>query len=136
MVLGWLKRLFGGRSIPPFEMPDDAELETTDSGLKYKVLEPADGLKPGLSHTVSVHYTGWLTDGRVFDSSVGRGRPVSFPLGRVIQGWQEGLQLMSEGSKYVFVIPPDLGYGARGVPPAIPPNATLVFQVELLQIGG
>ena len=136
MVFGFLRRLFGGRAVPAFELPSDGELETTDSGLKFKVLTPAEGLKPGPSHTVSVHYTGWLTDGRVFDSSIGRGKPVSFPLGRVIQGWQEGLQLMSEGSKYLFVIPPDLGYGERGVPGTIGPNATLVFQVELLQIGG
>ena len=136
MVFGWLRRLFGGRAVPAFEMPADGELTTTESGLKYKVLEAADGLKPQPSHTVTVHYTGWLTNGRVFDSSVGRGSPVSFPLGRVIAGWQEGLQLMPEGSKYVFVIPPELAYGARGAPPNIGPNETLVFQVELLQIGG
>jgi FKBP-type peptidyl-prolyl cis-trans isomerase len=81
---------------------------------------------------VTVHYTGMLLDGRTFDSSVERGQPLSFPLGDVIAGWTEGLQLMSVGSKYRFWIPPALGYGARGAGGVIPPNAVLIFDVELL----
>jgi FKBP-type peptidyl-prolyl cis-trans isomerase FkpA len=83
---------------------------------------------------VTVHYAGTLTDGTEFDSSYKRGKPATFPLNRVIPGWTEGLQLMKEGSKFRFTIPPDLGYGARGVPGTIPPNSTLVFEVELISV--
>jgi FKBP-type peptidyl-prolyl cis-trans isomerase len=84
---------------------------------------------------VTVHYAGWLVDGRLFDSSYARGAPAVFPLNRVIAGWSEGLQLMRPGGRFRFVIPPELGYGQRGAPPSIGPNATLVFEVELVGVG-
>lgn len=109
---------------------------TTASGLQYKVVTEGTGRKPTASESVTVHYTGMLTDGRVFDSSVERGQPISFPLNRVIAGWTEGLQLMSEGSKYTLFIPSNLGYGAHGAPGSIiGPNATLIFDVELIRVG-
>ncbi|MBF0620700.1 MAG: FKBP-type peptidyl-prolyl cis-trans isomerase [Magnetococcales bacterium] len=107
----------------------------TDSGLQYEVLIEGDGAKPKATDTVKVHYAGTLTDGKEFDSSYKRGQPISFPLNRVIAGWTEGLQLMSVGSKYRLTIPGDLAYGSSGVPQAgIGPNATLIFDVELLGI--
>lgn len=109
-------------------------VQETDSGLQYRVLEEGDSEeKPAAEDTVTVHYTGTLIDGEVFDSSVERGEPTSFPLNSVIDGWTEGLQLMSPGDKYELVIPPDLGYGSSTRGP-IPPSATLVFEVELLDI--
>lgn len=93
-----------------------------------------NGPKPTLADNVTVHYRGELTNGTVFDSSYDRGEPATFPLGRVVKGWQEGVQLMPVGSTFRFVIPPDLGYGSQGAPGAIPPNATLIFQVELISI--
>jgi FKBP-type peptidyl-prolyl cis-trans isomerase FklB len=106
------------------------------SGLQYKVITEGTGKKPGATDSVTVHYTGMLTDGRVFDSSVERGQPISFPLNRVIAGWTEGLQQMSEGSKYTLFIPSTLGYGAYGAPGSIiGPNATLIFDVELIRVG-
>jgi FKBP-type peptidyl-prolyl cis-trans isomerase FkpA len=110
------------------------EVKVTDSGLQYEVLEEADGQKPKASDEVTVHYTGTLIDGTKFDSSVDRGEPATFPLSGVIPGWTEGLQLMSVGSKYKFYIPSELGYGPRGAGNVIPPNATLIFEVELLSI--
>lgn len=112
-----------------------AGVVTTDSGLQYQVLQEGTGPRPTLNDTVTVHYTGTLLDGTVFDSSVERGEPISFPLQGVILGWQEGVQLMPVGSKFRFWIPPELGYGARGAGGVIPPNATLIFDVELLGIG-
>lgn len=110
-------------------------METTESGLQYEVVEAGDGAKPTLSDVITVHYKGSLEDGTVFDSSYDRGEPMTFPLNAVIPGWKEGLQLMPVGSKYNFVIPSDLGYGARGAGGGmIPPNATLHFEVELLGI--
>lgn len=109
------------------------EVTTTATGLQYEVLKAAEGDKPGPTDTVKVHYTGTLIDGTVFDSSEERGEPIEFPLNRVIKGWTEGVQLMNIGSRYRFVIPSDLAYGPQG-PPAIGPNATLVFEVELLEI--
>jgi FKBP-type peptidyl-prolyl cis-trans isomerase len=109
---------------------------TTASGLQYVSLtEAADAsaAKPTASDTVKVHYHGTLTDGTVFDSSVERGEPISFPLNGVIPGWTEGLQLMNIGDKYRFFIPSDLAYGTEGAGP-IPPNSTLIFEVELLAI--
>jgi FKBP-type peptidyl-prolyl cis-trans isomerase FklB len=106
---------------------------TTASGLQYEVLVAADGAKPGATDTVSTHYHGTLIDGKVFDSSVTRGEPVSFPVNGVISGWTEALQLMGVGSKWRLFIPPELAYGSQGRP-GIPPNATLIFDVELLGI--
>lgn len=107
----------------------------TDSGLQYEVLEDAEGDKPSADDKVTVHYKGTLIDGTVFDSSYDRGNPATFPLSGVIPGWTEGLQLMPVGSKYRFVIPPELAYGQRGAGARIGPNETLVFEVELLSIG-
>jgi FKBP-type peptidyl-prolyl cis-trans isomerase FklB len=104
------------------------------SGLQYEVLTATEGEKPGVNNTVTCHYHGTLIDGRVFDSSVERNQPASFPLNRVIAGWTEGLQLMSPGSKYRFFIPPHLGYGDRQVSSVIGANSTLIFEVELLAI--
>jgi len=108
---------------------------TTTSGLQYEVLSKgASTSSPTLTDKVKVHYHGMLTDGRVFDSSVDRGEPISFPLNGVIQGWQEGLQLMSVGDKYKFYIPSDLAYGERGAGAMIGPHSALVFEVELIGI--
>jgi FKBP-type peptidyl-prolyl cis-trans isomerase len=108
-------------------------IKTTASGLQYEVIKEANGPKPTLKDKVKVHYHGTLVNGTVFDSSVERGEPITFPLNGVIQGWQEGLQLMNVGSKYKLYIPSDLGYGPN---PAgkIPANSLLVFEVELLSI--
>jgi len=107
---------------------------TTASGLQYEVLTPAKGDKPVATDTVKVDYKGTLTDGIEFDSSYKRGEPATFPLNQVIRGWTEGVQLMSVGSKYRFFVPSELGYGAQGAGPKIGPNATLIFEVELLEI--
>ena len=108
----------------------------TDSGLKYEDLVDGEGDLAASGQMVSVHYTGWLTDGTKFDSSVDRNDPFSFPLGagRVIRGWDEGVAGMKVGGKRKLTIPPQLGYGAQGAGGVIPPNATLVFEVELLKI--
>jgi FKBP-type peptidyl-prolyl cis-trans isomerase FklB len=111
-----------------------AEVTTTDSGLQYEVLVEGTGPKPAATDTVVTHYHGTLTDGTVFDSSVERGSPATFPVNRVIAGWTEALQMMGTGSKWRLVIPSELAYGERGAGGAIPPNATLVFEVELLEI--
>ncbi len=105
---------------------------TLDSGLQYKVLTEGTGAKPQSSATVSVHYRGTLIDGTEFDSSHSRGKPASFPVTGVIPGWTEALQLMKEGAKWELYIPSNLAYGVTGTPGAIGPNATLVFEVELL----
>lgn len=110
------------------------EVTETESGLQYEVLTAAEGDKPAATDTVKVHYHGTLLDGTVFDSSVDRGEPIDFPLNRVIPGWTEGVQLMSIGSKFKFYIPSDLAYGDQGSPPKIGPGATLVFEVELLEV--
>ncbi len=102
------------------------------SGLQYEILVPGTGEKPKIYHNVTCHYHGTLTDGTVFDSSISRGQPASFPLNMVIKGWTEGLQLMPVGSKWRFFIPPSLGYGDRHVSAQITPNSTLIFDVELI----
>ena len=107
---------------------------TLESGLQYEVIKTGTGAKPGPTDTVSTHYHGTLIDGTVFDSSVDRGVPGEFPVNRVIAGWTEALQLMAVGSKWRLVIPPELAYGERGTGGVIPPQATLVFEVELLDI--
>ena len=107
---------------------------TTASGLQYHVLTEGQGAKPAASDEVTVHYHGTLIDGTVFDSSVDRGQPTTFPVGGVIQGWVEALQLMNVGSKYKLFIPSNLAYGERGAGGSIGPNETLIFEVELLSI--
>ncbi len=109
-------------------------VKTTASGLQYEVITEGTGKKPAATDTVKVHYEGKLIDGRVFDSSIRRGEPAEFPLNRVIAGWTEGLQLMSAGSKYRFVIPSGLAYGENGAGALIGPNSTLIFEVELLEV--
>ena len=110
------------------------EVHVTESGLQYEVITTGEGEKPAAESTVSVHYHGTFTNGDVFDSSVERGQPAEFPVNGVIAGWTEALQLMTEGSKWKLTIPYDLAYGERGSQGAIPPYATLVFDVELLSI--
>ena len=111
-----------------------AGVVVTDSGLQYEILTEGNGAKPTAESTVRVHYTGSLIDGTVFDSSVKRGTPAEFPVGGVIKGWTEALQLMPVGSKWRLTIPHNLAYGERGAGASIPPFATLVFEVELLDI--
>ena len=107
---------------------------TTASGLQYQVLTEGQGAKPVASDEVTVYYHGTLIDGTVFDSSVDRGQPATFPVGGVIQGWVEALQLMNVGSKYKLFIPSNLAYGERGAGGSIGPNETLIFELELLSI--
>lgn len=110
---------------------------TTNSGLQYVDLVAGSGAQPQFAQTVTVHYTGWLTDGKKFDSSVDRGQPFQFQIGvgMVIKGWDEGVMTMKVGGKRKLIIPPQIGYGARGAGGGlIPPNATLVFEVELLGV--
>ena len=109
-------------------------VKTLPSGLQYKVITEGSGASPKPESTVEVHYKGTLIDGTEFDSSYQRGEPASFPVGGVIPGWTEALQLMKEGAKWELAIPPTLAYGERGAPPVIPPNSALVFEVELLKI--
>ncbi len=129
-----LLRLLKPLPVPVFAGIEEDRAEKTATGLRYQVLKEGTGERPKLGDTVVVHYAGWLTDGTLFDSSYGRGEPAEFVLGRVIQGWNEGLQLMQEGAVYRFEIPAALAYGSQGAPPKIPPGATLVFQVELLDV--
>jgi FKBP-type peptidyl-prolyl cis-trans isomerase FklB len=107
---------------------------TLPSGLQYKILKAGEGKKPGLDDTVSCHYRGTLINGTEFDSSLKRNEPTSFPVKGVIKGWTEALQLMPVGSKWQLFVPPNLAYGERGAGGAIGPNATLIFEVELLSI--
>ncbi|MEQ8850611.1 MAG: peptidylprolyl isomerase [Phycisphaerales bacterium] len=115
----------------------DASVEDaveTESGLRYVIVKEGEGASPDTRDTVRVHYTGWLTDGTKFDSSHDRGDPLEFPLNRVIPGWTEGVGAMKVGGRRFLIIPPAIGYGARGAGNVIPPNATLIFDVELLGI--
>jgi FKBP-type peptidyl-prolyl cis-trans isomerase FklB len=106
------------------------------SGLQYEVITEGEGIKPLATQNVTCHYHGTLIDGTVFDSSVKRGQPATFPLNAVIKGWTEGLQLMNTGSKWRFYIPPQLAYGERQVSATIGPNSTLIFEVELISVSG
>jgi peptidylprolyl isomerase len=125
----------GGRSVAA-----DNQVTEMPDGLKYTDTKTGDGATAKAGNKVSVHYTGWLSDngakGKKFDSSVDRGQPFQFTLGakQVIAGWDEGVAGMKVGGKRTLTIPPELGYGARGAPGAIPPNSTLIFDVELLQV--
>lgn len=111
-----------------------AGVVTTESGLQYRVITEGSGKRPEKKDRVRVHYTGKLIDGTVFDSSVQRGEPAEFGVTQVIRGWVEALQMMTTGSKYELTIPSDLAYGDRGAGSSIPPAATLIFEVELLEI--
>ncbi|WP_124642948.1 FKBP-type peptidyl-prolyl cis-trans isomerase [Amniculibacterium aquaticum] len=116
------------------ENAENPNVTTLESGLQYEILVDAEGDKPKATDTVKCHYHGTTIKGEVFDSSVKRGQPASFPLNRVISGWTEGLQLMSVGSKWKFTIPPHLAYGDQQISKEIGPNSTLIFEVELLGI--
>jgi peptidylprolyl isomerase len=120
---------------PAAAAPKEATVKTA-SGLEYVDLVPGTGPSPTAGKGVKVHYTGWLTDGKKFDSSVDRGEPFVFTVGvgQVIPGWDEGVLAMKVGGKRKFTIPANLGYGARGAGGVIPPNATLIFEVELLDV--
>ena len=109
-------------------------VSTTSSGLQYKVLKEGTGRSPKATDVVVVNYRGTLINGKEFDSSYKSGKPIEFPLNRVIPGWTEGVQLMKEGAKYEFYIPPNLAYGSRGAGGVICPDETLIFEVELLKV--
>ncbi len=130
----WELELTGINKLPEFRVCDKAKTVTTQTGLQYEVIAAGEGESPKAADTVVAHYSGWLLDGSLFDSSHARGTPSEFPLNRVVKGWTEGLQLMKPGGKFLFTIPADLAYGARGSPPKIPENATLVFYIELVEI--
>lgn len=139
-MANWLMRLLLGagddKAAPKSGPTSVASYETTASGLQYCDLVVGAGATPNKGQKVKVHYTGWLTNGREFDSSVKRNKPFNFELGKrkVIKGWDEGVATMKVGGKRQLKVPSSLGYGAVGSPPAIPKNATLIFEVELLEV--
>ncbi|MFN0197877.1 MAG: FKBP-type peptidyl-prolyl cis-trans isomerase [Planctomycetaceae bacterium] len=119
----------------PVDTDAPEEFSKTESGLKYRIRRNSDGKKPTKANTVKVNYHGWTDNGKVFDSSYDRGEPIEFPLGGVIPGWTEGMQLVGEGGMIELEIPSELGYGPQGTPDgSIPPNATLHFLVELIEV--
>ena len=130
----------GGRADDPGQTEKEKKMTKTESGLQYRDIKESTGEKPKKGQTCVMHYTGWLWEngakGKKFDSSVDRGEPFDFPIGtgRVIKGWDEGVLSMKVGGKRELLIPPSLGYGSRGAGRVIPPNATLLFEVELLKI--
>ena len=138
----WLKNLLlgtgGAKKQAAGPTPvSDGDYQTTSTGLKLYDLQVGDGPSPANGQKVTVHYTGWLTNGKQFDSSLGRNKPFTFEIGKrkVIRGWDEGVLSMKVGGRRQLRIPPALGYGAAGSPPAIPKNATLIFEVQLLSVG-
>jgi FKBP-type peptidyl-prolyl cis-trans isomerase len=143
--MSWLKRLMLGTPTgsskkdtgPAPTSVADSAYEKTATGLEYHDIKVGAGASPSKGAQVVVHYSGWLTNGKRFDSSVVRGKPFSFMVGRrkVIKGWDEGVMSMKVGGVRQLKVPPALGYGARGDPPVIPVNATLIFEIELLEIG-
>ncbi len=128
------KQQAGGKKFIEDFLKKNKDAKKTKSGLVYQIMKAGSNKKPTATETVEVHYHGTLTSGEVFDSSVDRGKTISFPLNRVIKGWTEGVQLIGEGGKIKLVIPPELAYGEAGAPPKIPGGATLVFEVELFKI--
>jgi FKBP-type peptidyl-prolyl cis-trans isomerase FkpA len=123
------------RTGPSVIDPDaPTEFTVTESGLKYRILRKSDGQRPTANNQVTVDYAGWLDDGFVFDSSYDRSQPATFGLRSVITGWSEGMQLIGEGGMIELEIPSEMGYGEAGSPPKIPPNSTLHFKIELLDV--
>lgn len=116
----------------PIDAVPVPEFSTTDSGLRYRILRNSDARKPTASSTVSVHYRGWLNNGKIFDSSYERGEATTFPLGNVIAGWTEGMQLVGQGGMIELWVPSRLGYGAAGSPGSIPAHSNLHFIIELV----
>ncbi len=128
------QNLDAGRAFMEGNAPK-AGVTTLPSGLQYQVIKEGEGASPKTTDTVTVHYRGTLIDGSEFDSSYRRGQPATFRLNTAIKGWTEGLQLMKPGAKYKFFVPPDLAYGERGGGAKIPPNSTLIFEIELQKVG-
>ena len=141
--MSWLKKLILGTPGEKKESTggptkvNDSDYEKTSSGLQYYDIKTGAGASPSKGSKVTVHYTGWLTNGKRFDSSVAKQKPFSFEIGkrRVIRGWDEGVMSMKVGGLRQLKVPSNLGYGSVGSPPVIPKNATLIFEVELLEVG-